>query len=311
MGVGNSAFDAAGRMSDNRSVPSFSMQATMFTGQQQTAVLNPKSGRQAAFAVFLGLIGMGLTSGCGQSTYAERVNRTSEVFGYQNKLNQSLQGEWAKADWGIGMRVPLRFALMPAPPVPKPNEEGAVEIVADTRQPSYLGVELPGLVAAWSIPGEAFIYVCSNHQRFLDSQSGTAGFAAPENFFADLEATLQQGLEFTLSPDPARGPTEMHAKFAERIPPSDKFARPRDFQTIRINKEAQPRFTANVYEHTADKIQVAIILVYSPEFSTSPDRFESGLRTAMETLRVETVIPKRAATGGGVGGGAGGARGAF
>ncbi len=41
-------------------------------------------------------------SGCGQSTYAERVDRTQKLFAYHNGLNQVLQTEWARSDWDWG-----------------------------------------------------------------------------------------------------------------------------------------------------------------------------------------------------------------
>jgi hypothetical protein len=234
--------------------------------------------------------------GCGQSTYAERVNRTAKVLAYHNLLDQNLQGEWARGDWGVALRPPRRFALMPAPPPPKTSEEGVTEVVPDTRQPGYLGVELPGLVAAWQIPAEAYLYICSNHQRFLDSQGNLSG-ADPEAFFNDLEAVLQQGFEVTLETDPARGPTELHRKYAEKIPLSDEFAPQNDFKSIRIEKTTgEYKFSANVWEITSGKIQLAVILVYSP---TNPGNYETAVRIALETLRVDPVVPRAAPAPGG------------
>jgi len=238
-------------------------------------------------------------SGCGQSTYAERVNRTAEVFAYQNRLDQTLQSEWGRGDWQMSLRPPLKFRLMPAPPPPKANEEGILETVPDSRQPPYLGVEFPGLVAAWEIPGEAFLYLCSNHQRFIDGQSGVGELADPEAFLLDLETMLQQAFEFTLSTDPARGPTELHAKFSERIPLSDQFAPPKQFQSIRIQNAPDAKLAASVYEHQSGKIQMALILVYSP---SNPGSFDTSVRVALETLRVEPVIPRGAPAPGATGG---------
>ncbi|HVJ68003.1 MAG TPA: hypothetical protein VM510_08475, partial [Caulifigura sp.] len=192
-----------------------------------------------------------LAAGCGQSTYAERVNRTSDLFQYRAKLDQNLQAEWAHPSWGMAMRPPIKFRLKPAPPPPKKTEEGVSEVVVDTRQPSYLGIELPGLVACWEVPNEANLFLCSNHQRFLDSQGGSGDLMPPENFLSDLETVLQQGFEFTLSADAARGPSDLHAKFPERIPSSDKFAQPEAFDSIQIRKESEPQFAATVYERKA------------------------------------------------------------
>jgi hypothetical protein len=234
----------------------------------------------------------GLAAGCGQATYAERIDRTKKVLAYQNYLDQNLQATWSRGDWLMSMRPPVRFRLMPAPPPPKTNEEGVTEVIEDKRQPSYLGIELPGLVAAWEVPQEAFLYICSNHQRFIDSQGSVSG-ADPETFLTDLEAALQQGFEVTLEAEPARGPTELHRKLAERIPLSDEFAPQNSFQSIRIQKQTDPKFAANVWELTSGKIQLAVILVY-----LNSGGFESNTRTALETLRVEPVVPRAAATPG-------------
>ncbi len=247
-------------------------------------------------------------AGCGQSTYAERVNRTAEVFAYQAKLDQNLQAEWAQPGWGLSMRPPVRFRLKPAPVQPKPDAEGnVVEVVEDTRQPSYLGVQLPGLVAAWEVPNEAFLYLCSNHQRFLDAQAAVGDLQSPDNLFADLETVLQQAFEFQLSAEAAKGPSELHAKFPERLPTSDKFAQPKAFDTVRIEKTSEPQFAARVYEHKSDKIQVALIYVFSPKYTTSPTELENGVRLALETLRVDPAVPRGAAKGTG-GAPTGGAR---
>jgi hypothetical protein len=253
--------------------------------------------KQNAASALLLLLVVPLT-GCGQSTYAERVERTKQLYRYQQQLDQALQAEWTRPDWGLAMRPPQRFRLMPAPAPPKPNAEGVVEVEADTRQPAYLGVELPGLVAAWQIPQEAFLYLCSNHQRFIDAQGTEAATTDPESLLVDLEAVLQQGLEFTLSPDPARSSTELHARFDERIPTTDAYALPKPFKSVRIEKTTDPKFHAYLYEHSAGKIQVAILLVYSPDFTKGATAIRDGVRLALETLRVEPNVPRRAAPAG-------------
>ena len=48
-----------------------------------------------------------------------------------------------------------------------------------------------------------------------------------------------------------------------------------------------------MWELPAGKIQMAVILVYSP---ANPGNFETAARIALETLRVEPVVPRGAAT---------------
>ncbi len=258
----------------------------------------------------LGVVLLCVASGCGQSTYAERVNRTAEVFSYHAKLDQNLQPAWTQPAWGLAFRAPLKFRLKPGPPPTRPNDEGVSEVAVDQRQPAYLGVELPGLVAAWEVPGEAFLYLCSNHQRFVDGSTGSGELTAPETLLADLELALQQGFEFTLAEENARGSSELHARFPERIPNTDRFAQPKAFESIRIEKATEPEFAARVYEHKADKIQVAVIFVYSPKFTTGISDLDASVRLALETLRADPVIPRGVAAPGAPAGG-GGSRQAF
>src|SRR5262245_60501591 len=79
--------------------------------------------------------------GCGTATYEERLDQTRKLFEYHNTLNQNLQAKWERNDLGISMRVPRGYTLLPPPPIPKQLEDGTVEVVEDSRQPAFLGVE--------------------------------------------------------------------------------------------------------------------------------------------------------------------------
>jgi hypothetical protein len=249
-------------------------------------------------AVLVHLLAGLLFAGCGLGAYEERLGRTRELFEYHNALNQNLQGVWSSGDLGISLRVPRGYNRLPAPPPPKVLEDGSVEVVADTRHPGYLGIELPGLVEAWQMPGVGSIYLCSNHDRFLAQQSGgTAG--DPELFFADLEAVLQSGLRFALETSNASSPSQMNAKFLERIPPAEKFAIPKEFTSIAISAgdlDNVAPLMAQVYEHQAGPIQVAVVCIYLKAASQDPGR---TLRLALETLQVEPQAPKPATRPGG------------
>jgi hypothetical protein len=63
-------------------------------------------------------------AGCGTELYNARIDRTKSLFEYHNKLDQALQGKWDRADYGLSMRIPRGFSMIPGPPPPKKLEDG-------------------------------------------------------------------------------------------------------------------------------------------------------------------------------------------
>jgi len=248
-----------------------------------------------------------LASGCGTEIYEQRLAKTEKLFEYHDLLNQNLQGVWAQPRFGLSMRIPIGFQLLPAPPEPKVLEDGSVEVVEDTRHPSFLGIELPGLVDAWQIADVGSLYVCTNHTRFYEQPKEGEDAKAPEDFFKDLEATLQEGLKFTLSAEEAKTPGELNAKIQEKIPPAaiddNEFAPSKDFATIDIGPgeiKDVPPLTGHLYEIQSGDIQTAIVLIYLKSAPSDPNR---PVRLALETLQVSSQLPKPPANGESKGGG--------
>jgi len=242
-----------------------------------------------------------LTSGCGTDVYNERISRTKDLFNYHNTLDQALQGKWDRADFGVSMRIPRGFAMLPPPPPPKTLEDGTVEVAADTRHPAFLGIELPGLVEAWQMPTVGSLYVCSNHDRFLTQLEAGANAAKPEEFLTDLEAVLQEGLKFTLSPEEAKSPSDINARFREKIPTKSDFADPKDFTSISVDAGEIPNvppLAARVYEIQAGPVQAAVICIFLKSAPRSPD---VPVRLALETLAVSSETPRAATSAGGKG----------
>jgi hypothetical protein len=260
--------------------------------------------------VVYGVLTAGLLAGCGADEYEKRLLNTKDLFDYYAKQDKELQITWSRPELGISMRPPKNFMLLPAPVIPKPDEEGNVEIPPDTRQPAFLGVDLPGLVEAWQNQGVGTLYVCSNHRRFVSQTEEGALSEDPKTFFEDFEAAVQEALHFTISPEAAKSPTESNAKYAEKIPTVNTYALPKDFASINIAPgeiENVPPLSAQLYEHQAGPVQVAILCIFVKSTPTSP---EKTLRMALETLQVSAQPPKgvsAGATGGNSGGAATGA----
>src|SRR5215510_11986499 len=87
-------------------------------------------------------------AGCGGELYEERLANTKILFVHEELLNQNLQGRWTDADTGVGLRIPLKFEMLPPPAAPaaadKPPGQGGDEPaedeaeVPDDRQPKYI-----------------------------------------------------------------------------------------------------------------------------------------------------------------------------
>ncbi|MBX3443174.1 MAG: hypothetical protein KF774_12280 [Planctomyces sp.] len=245
---------------------------------------------------------LGMT-GCGGDLYDSRLARTAELFEYRDQLDQALQGTWSRDEFGLRMRIPRGYVMLPPPPPPVVLEDGTIEAAADDRHPGFLGIELPGLVDAWRLPNVGSLYICSNHQRFVDQMQTGVNAADPNTLLTDVELALQQGLRFTLDAAPAGSPSDVNARFVEKIPAVARFEIPKDFLAITISGEEIENLdplAAQVYEYTNGPVQVAIVCIYLKSARVNPDR---ALRLALETLKVDGQPPRASAAGGARGGG--------
>ncbi len=240
-------------------------------------------------------VGLLLVLGCGSSKYEERLKETNALFEYHLALDRVLQpGKWTSPN-SISMRIPNGFTALPAPPIPKPDEP----VPEDTRQPLYLGMEFPGLVAAWK--GEfpcddgnrpAFLYVCSNHQLYLDLAKNAKG-PDPELFLSTLETSLSNTLQVQLPPGEG-SQVGNNVRYAELCPRDGKYALQRKFTGITfvppaVLPQIGVAIKAQMYSHYNGKVQVAILAIYPASIR---DRLEDRLLTALETFSVSGDIPK-------------------
>ncbi|MCA9088128.1 MAG: hypothetical protein KDA90_05760 [Planctomycetaceae bacterium] len=256
-----------------------------------------------------------LLSGCGSAEYEARLQRTKELYGYLNRLDSSLsKSVWNRPDVGMAMRLPIPFKQVLPAPVPEKDEQGnPLPVLEDPRQPHILGVDLPGLVEAWQteLPigggevGEARLFVCSNHQRFLDLGPNTP---KPEDLLTDLEIALQTGFGVTLAVGESSTLTD-NVRTRLIAPPRSsqdaQYTTPKDFTAIRfVPREplAGQDIEGIVYAYKAGKIQMAVVCLLPRNTGA---QFRERLTTALQTLVVSPDAPKpRKGTAGAPAGGA-------
>lgn len=250
-----------------------------------------------------------LCTGCGVAAYEQRLADSNELFAYRNRLDAHLStATWvAPNDFGITMRIPRQFALIPPPAPPEVNESGEIvgEVQPDLRQPTYLGIQdMPGLIEAWraDLPTSdggaavAFLYALGNHQRFLDQAANDGQGPEPAEYFVDLENLLQTTLGVMIPVQATTEGAQDNVRYNETIPRTERFAVPKEFSAVSILPPAEvmqqlglPPLRIQLYEHTDGPIQLAFVMVYP--VSVRQDPVES-LRVALETLTVVPEPPK-------------------
>ncbi len=260
-------------------------------------------------------------SGCGYSTYEQRLADTKDFYEYLEVVDSSLASPaWDRRDVGMTMRVPMPFKGQLAGPEKMQDDDGNVSWGEDPRQPNVLGIDLEGLVDAWQATmsdaaGEQVdsrMYVLSNHQRWLEKE---AGAAAPQDFLTDLEHQLMSAFQVTV-PGGESGIPGDNVHYRQLIPDrgslNAKYNTPKDFTIVRFvpeNTVGGQDLQGLLYEHTSGDIQMAV-LILCPKTVTS--QFRNRVDLALQTLQVAGQAPKGSTgTGGTGGGGKSGAAGAF
>ena len=286
------------------------------------------SGRRRPLLLLIGTalmcIGIG---GCGVDTYKSRLDETAAYFSYKEKLNQELGPTWSSY---ASLRVPKAFQGIPAPPPPPAPEEGEepepYDPAEDPRQPHYLGLEFPGLLGAWEAtvmaesggeeePHTAYLYVLSNHARYLQPPDD-AGFSEdPATFLTDLENLLTGAIGVVL-PQGETGDgvrkNERYRATAPRGKPNIKFTPRKDFTAVTLKPEIDVSdldlpIEMELYEWGGQKIQLAILVIYPQSISPRED-LQDRLLLALETLQVDDVAPRSSTRSGAAPGSGGGGR---
>ena len=211
-------------------------------------------------------IGLLLVWGCGNDLYESRLKETNAFFVDRQKLDRVLQnGTWSLPQFTLSMRIPKGFGLLAPPAVPKEGEPQPEE----TRQPSDLGLNLPGLDGAWKgecrcndgSTGFMYLYVCSNHQWYLDSAQNAEG-PDPALFLTELETALATTMQVTIPPEEtSKG---INVRYRETCPREGKYAIQKQFTGITfvppaVLPKVGMEIKAQLYEHENGPIHVAVL----------------------------------------------------
>ena len=279
--------------------------------------------------VLCAAISLTTIAGCGFQTYEERTETTKQYYDYVDRLNHNLGPQFA--DSGISVRIPKQFTLLPAPKkrrkkAPKKPKAVAGEVVEvapkekvkDPRQPDYLDVEFPGLVAAWradlntvsgtgdssqtaTIPGT--IYLLSNYELWgnYKGKNQTIKKSDPLKFHEQVIGVLEDGLHIRID-ERARGSASnrINKWFTETVPKAkdEQFAPKKEVRTITLVPEVEEGETGiqreyQVYLFKNGDMKIVLIYALPRNVSTGED-LQDRILFSLQTLNVSPEKPAKA-----------------
>lgn len=262
----------------------------------------PSTCTAAACLPWLMLVACCPLLGCGQQVYEQRLAESARYLAYVDKVDASVGPAWKNSLKAPGpieqLRVPLQFKEV-KPPVPTKNPETGelVEPEIDPRQPDYVAVKLPGLVATWEAPTKVmvdgalqprktYLYVLTNAYMFTNAEESRR---APD-FVRDLLTLLAEKL--SLSPlDPAKDAQR------EQYPRAQPFYTPqKNYDVYRMAdafvKDGAP-YTLELFVHHSGPIDVVLVLAV-PVAVDSSERLSERLPYMLESLKASSRPPAAA-----------------
>jgi hypothetical protein len=240
-------------------------------------------------------------AGCGTQTYETRLASTRAYFEYRQRIDTALESRpWS--NFGIELRVPRGFREMPGP-----GEEDST----DPRQP--FRSPLPGLLGAWEgevevdIPESdvrqlpAYIYVCSNHQLYLDRQETPD--VVPLHMLKNVGIVLAE--QFNLTPDSAVEPWPF---WEERVPQGTAYVPTKTYDMTILEESHKYEALSDplpadigFYRYDTGDIQLAVITIIPHDNPDNPDDIDylavnepiyRELKMMMEVLTMTNEIPR-------------------
>lgn len=262
-----------------------------------------------------------LTAGCGKAVYEQRLENTKRYYAHLGELNANLTAEWKGP--GISIRPPLGFVLIPAPQAtdsapagegaPQPPAGGnADQPLLDERQPNYINLDLPGLVAAWkwesvNAEGEvrsqqtSYMYLLSNQEIGTNPERRDDALRFHDRTLSELanalEAKLPGKIDEETYPPPAKNalPYPADSKKKEFVP-SVTF-RIISLDTDVSNDKVKRNFACHLF--TQGEVQVIVLFVYS-DVAEYQDLLLKRVPFCLETLSVsgdKVGVPATTITG--------------
>jgi hypothetical protein len=242
---------------------------------------------------FFAVIGLSLLllAGCGAELYQQRLDNTKKLFAHLELLNAHLHQYWGDPATGTRLRLPLQFAMIPAPAPPAKEagdagqENDEIEVVVDDRQPKYLNIELPGLRGAFfakmslldagaaSVDPYGFIYVLSNHHLYEYPDKA-------REFHTDLVAMLSETTRTGVRPEDWRDekfPLKV-GTFADTVLMKSVVLTPSE-----LIGGLERQFS--VYMFSNGDVRVAVLFVI-PKDVNSSEKMVDRIPLCLETLRV-------------------------
>lgn len=231
--------------------------------------------------------------GCGTQAYEHRLQETARYYEYRQRVDTALQRN-AWQQFGIEFRVPNGFQEIPGP-----VEEGEPDI----RQPNFLRQRLPGLIGAWQgevmvdIPNReetsmpAWLFVCTNHNRFLDKQSDPT--ITPALLIEDLANALATDLRY--EPDTAINPWQWEEV---RSPQGTAYVPRKTYEWIVLDDERnidgeRVRLEFRLIRYYVNEIQFCLLSVIPHgEILDRRERVYTNIDLAMENLVVSGEPPR-------------------
>lgn len=242
----------------------------------------------------LGLFWLLSAVGCFEKTYADRMAVTVKFYEHMDVLNRNLSPEWQEA--GFKLRTPQGFEYIPKPvaPPPDPNNPQAKpasdETLDDPRQPGYLGIKFPGLIAAWQKNvaidepqgtgvRKAYLYLLSNVSLFAVSPE-VPGRIDPLKFQEHAVNQLAGELGVQFKEEEWR---------REEFPPSFNLVQKVKYDSLvfappnRLFEETRMTFKLFI---TSQKDTQAILLFVYPDMTSANEKLSDRIGLCLETLRV-------------------------
>lgn len=183
----------------------------------------PRSLDRIAASLVLAALLLGLTVGCGQQLYEQRLAESAQYFAYVGKVDASVGPPWKNTPQNPGpveaVRVPLQFKEIKKPAATKDPDTGEmIEPEVDPRQPDYVALEFPGLVGSWdgvvrcTVDGKtetrkSYLYLVTNAFMFTTAEETNR---APE-FIRELLVLIGEKLGIQ-PPDPTTAQREQYPR---------------------------------------------------------------------------------------------------
>ena len=233
-------------------------------------------------------------AGCFEKTYYDRMQVTSKFYDHLDVLNRNLGPEWT--EMGFKLRTPQGFEYIPKPVVPPPDpnnpqaKPASDDVLDDPRQPGYLGIKFPGLIAAWQKNvavdepqgtgvRKAYIYLLSNVSLFAISPE-VPGRIDPLKFQEHAVNLLAGELGVQFKEDEWR---------REDFPPNFNLVQKVKCDSLvfappnRLFEETKMTFKLYI---TSQKDTQAILLFVYPDMTSANERLSDRISLCLETLRL-------------------------